>query len=278
LTGLLAPDVDGYEDNYRIMEGYDEVPRRLAAGGDVRGNHVASAILRYRDRVDVVTNRGVYSGNVAVACLPVGVLQVGDVRFDPPWTPPKTAAIDSINAGTATKLVLCFRRNKSGTTFWPKDMPMLATSLATQLWWPTGWGYDDERRFLASCLVGGAAVTRFAERDPRSVGRAQLAHMFGRERVQGKVLSPYYVKSWHDDPRIKGGYSSLPVGIYHDSLLKELQSSEDDADPQLFFAGDYVTRHPGSAHSAYQSGIDAVHRAVASRSNMGSGVPSTSSM
>src|SRR5262249_26897011 len=36
LTGLLAPDVDGYEDNYRVAEGYDELPRRLAAGGDVR--------------------------------------------------------------------------------------------------------------------------------------------------------------------------------------------------------------------------------------------------
>src|SRR5271166_4857060 len=92
LTGLLAPDVDGYEDNYRITEGYDEVPRRLAAGSDVRGNHVASAILRHRDRVDVVTNRGVYSGNVVVACLPVGVLQAGDVSFDPPLTRAKTVA------------------------------------------------------------------------------------------------------------------------------------------------------------------------------------------
>jgi polyamine oxidase len=265
LTGLLAPDVDGYEDNYRITEGYDEVPRRLAAGGDVRGNHVASAVLRRRDGVDVVTNRGVYSGNVAVACLPVGVLQTGDMLFDPPLRRAKTAAIDSINAGAATKLVLCFRRNRLGATFWPKTMPLLATSLATQLWWPTGWGYEDQRHFLASCLVGGAAVTRFAERDPRRIGLAQLAHMFGRQRVEGKVLSPYYVKSWHADPRIKGGYSSLPVGIDPDSLLQELESPEDDTFPQLFFAGDYVTRHPGSAHSAYQSGMDAVHRAVALR-------------
>ena len=265
LTGLLAPDVDGYEDNYRITEGYAEVPRRLAAGGDVRVNHVASAILRHRDGVDVVTNRGVYSGNVALSCLPVGVLQAGDVSFDPPLAQAKAFAIDSINAGTATKLVLCFRRNRMGATFWPKTMPLLATSLATQLWWPTGWGYDDQRHFLASCLVGGAAVTRFAERDPRQVGLAQLAHMFGRDRVEGKVLSPYYVKSWHDDPRIKGGYSSLPVGIDHDALLQQLESPEDDANPQLFFAGDFVTKHPGSAHSAYQSGIDAVHRAVALR-------------
>jgi len=262
LTGLLAPDVDGYENNYRIVEGYDEVPRRLAAGGDVRGNHVASAIVRHRDRVDVVTNRGVYSGNVALVCLPAGVVQAGDVRFDPPLTRAKTTAIDAINAGTATKLVLCFRRNRKGATFWPDNTPLLATALATQLWWPTGWGYADERRFLASCLVGGAAVTRFAERDPRHVGLAQLSHMFGRERVEGKALAPFYVKSWHDDPRIKGGYSSLPVGIDHESLLQELNSPEDDTQPQLFFAGDYVTRHPGSVHSAYLSGIDAVRRAA----------------
>jgi hypothetical protein len=177
---LVAPDVDGFEDNYRVTDGYDEVPRRLAAGSDLRANHVALAILRREDGVDVVTSRGVYSGNVAVVCLPVGVLQGGGVRFDPPLTPAKAAVIGSINAGTATKLVLCFRRNTKGRTFWPKDMPLLATSLATQLWWPTGWGYSDQRRFLASCLVGGAAVARFGERDPRRVGLAQLTHMFGR--------------------------------------------------------------------------------------------------
>jgi lysine-specific histone demethylase 1 len=224
-----------------------------------------SAILRRDDGVDVLTSRGVYSGNVAVVCLPVGVLQGGSVRFDPLLAPAKAAAIGSVNAGTATKLVLCFRRSKMGTTFWPKDLPLLATSLATQLWWPTGWGYGDQRCFLASCLVGGAAVARFAERDPRRVGLAQLVHMFGRERVEGKLLSPFLVKAWHNDPRFRGGYSSLPVGTDHASLLRELEAPEDDAYPQLFFAGDYVSRHPGSAHAAYQSGIDAVARAVALR-------------
>jgi monoamine oxidase len=261
LAGLLAPDFDGYQQNYRVVEGFAEVPRRLAAGGDVRNNHVASAVLRHRDGVDVVTNRGVFGGNVAIVCLPVGVLQAGDLRFDPPLSPEKAAAIDSVTAGTATKLVLCFRRTRMGTTFWPSDMPLLATSLATQLWWPTGWGYPDTRRFLASCLVGGAAVRRFAERDPREVGLAQLAHMFGRERVIGKVLAPYYVKSWHDDPLTRGGYSSVPVGVDQESVLRELEAPEDDVQPQLVFAGDYVSRHPGSTHSGYQSGIDAVRRA-----------------
>jgi monoamine oxidase len=265
LTGLLAPDVDGYEENYRITEGYAEVPRRLALGSDVRCNHVASAILRHRDGVEVITNRGVYSGNVAVMCLPIGVLQAGDICFDPPLARAKVAAMDAIIAGTATKLVLCFRRDKKGTTFWPNTLPLLATSLATQLWWPTGWGYEDQRHFLASCLVGGAAVTRFTMRDPRRIGLAQLAHMFGRRRVEGKALATFWVKSWHDEPRIKGGYSSLPVGIDHDSLLRELEAPEDETDPQLFFAGDYVTKHPGSAHSAYQSGINSVQRAVAIR-------------
>jgi monoamine oxidase len=265
LIGLLAPDVDGYEDNFRVKEGYDEVPRRLAAGCDVRSNHATSTIVRYRDRVDVITSRGVYSGNVAVACLPVGVLQAGAVRFDPPLTRAKSIAIDGVSAGTATKLVLCFRRNKKGTTFWPPSMPLLATSLATQLWWPTGWGYDDQRHFLASCLVGGAAVARFAEREPRRVGLTQLAYMFGTERVEGKALATYYAKSWHDDPYTRGGYSSLPVGIDHGALLQELKRPEGETGPQVFFAGDYVTRHPGSVHSAYQSGIEVIQHAVSLR-------------
>jgi polyamine oxidase len=265
LTGLLAPDVDGYEDNFRVKEGYDEVPRRLAAGGDIRCNHTVSAIVRYPDCVEVITNRDIYSGNVVVVCLPVGVLKADQITFDPPLERGKADAIASINAGAATKLVLCFRPNKLGHTFWPSDIPLLVTVLATQLWWPTGWGHEDRRHFLTSCLVGGSAVTRFAGRDPRQVGLAQLSHMFGRERVEGKALAPYYVKSWHDDPRIKGGYSSLPVGIDHDFVLMELESPDDEANPRLFLAGDYVTRHTGSTHSAYQSGVDAIRRAVAIR-------------
>jgi monoamine oxidase len=265
LTGLLAPDVDGYEENYRMKEGYDEVPRRLIGKGEVRLNHTVTAIVRQRDGVDVLTNRGVYTGNVVLVCLPVGVLQADAVRFDPPLTDEKSAALNSMNAGIATKLVLCFRRTKMGTTFWPKTTPLLATSLATQLWWPTGWGHDDERYFLASCLVGGAAVQRFADREPRQVGLAQLAHMFGHERVQRKALSTYFLKSWHDDVLTKGGYSSLPVGVDQEQLLRELETPEDTEQPQLFFAGDYVSRHPGSVHAAYQSGIDAVQRAVAAR-------------
>lgn len=262
LAGLLAPDVDGYENNYRVAEGYDEVPRRVAAGGEVYCNHVASAVVRHSDRVDVFTRRGVYSGNAAVVCLPVGVLQAGGVRFDPPLSQAKASAIDSISAGAATKLVLCFRRNRMGATFWPKNVPLLATALATQLWWPTGWGREEQRRFAVTCLVGGAATARFAERDPRQVGFAQLAHMFGRERVEKKMLAPHLTKSWHEDPLTRGGYSSLPVGTDHAALLRNLEAPEDDVNPQLFFAGEYASRHPGSVHSAYQTGVDAVRRAA----------------
>jgi polyamine oxidase len=264
LFGLVAPDVDGYEDNYRVAEGYAEVPRRLAVDVDVRTNHAATAIMRYRDEVHVLTNRGVFVANVVFVCLPLGVLQAGDVTFDPQLSDDKSAAIQSMSAGMATKLVLAFRRTRKGTTFWPPTTPLLATSLATQLWWPTGWGHDNPRTFLASCLVGGPAVERFADRDPREVGLLQLAHMFGRDRVFPKALQWHQVKAWHADPRIKGGYSSVPAGADAD-LLKHLESIEDESNPQLVFAGDYVSRHPGSVHCAYQSGTDAVKRAVAAR-------------
>ena len=103
-------------------------------------------------------------------------------------------------------------------------------------------------------------MRRFAELDPRQVGLAQLGHMFGRERVEGKLLAPYFVKSWHDDPRTRGGYSSLPAGVDHESLLRDLEAPEDSAYPQIVLAGDYVSRHPGSTHAGYLSGADAVTR------------------
>jgi polyamine oxidase len=220
--------------------------------------------LRYPDEVHVLSPRGVFVGNVVVVCLPLGVLQAGDVTFDPPLSDEKAAAIAALSAGMATKLVLAFRTTRTGTMFWPSTTPLLATSLATQLWWPTGWGYDDRRTFLASCLVGGAAVTRFANRDPREVGLTQLAHMLGRDRVYGKALSWHRVKAWHADRWIKGGYSSVPAGVEPDAL-RHLEACEDDTNPQLVFAGDYVGRHLGAVHSAYQSGVEAVKRIVDAR-------------
>jgi len=66
----------------------------------------------------------------------------------------------------------------------------------------------------------------------------------GRESKE-KVLSPYYVKSWHDNPRIKGSYSSLPVGIDQEALLRELEAPEDDVNPQLFFRWRLRDQTPG---------------------------------
>ena len=40
-------------------------------------------------------------------------------RIDPPLSDEKLTAIQSMSAGTATKLVLAFRRTRKGTVFWP---------------------------------------------------------------------------------------------------------------------------------------------------------------
>ncbi len=264
--GFLAPEVDGYAENFRVKEGYTELIRRLAEGADLRTNHVVRAIIRYRDRVDVLTNRGVFSGNAAVVCLPVGVLQAGDVLFDPVLSKEKTEAIHAINPGMATKIALSFHRTQQGTTFWPQGTPLLATSLASQLWWPTGWGYDEGRHYFLSCLVGGAGTQRFDAGDPHRVALAQLAHMFGRKPVFSKADAQHYVKSWHTDPLIKGGYSSIRAGTDHAAVLEELRRPEDDDNPQMVFGGEYVSEHPSTVHMARRSGIDAVHRAVNARS------------
>ena len=267
--GFLAPEVDGYSQNFRIKEGYSEFIRRLAEGTDLRTNHVVRAIIRHRNRVDVLTNRGVFSGNVAVVCLPVGVLQAGDVHFDPDLSKEKTEAIHSINPGMATKIALSFHRTQQGTTFWPQGTPLLATSLASQLWWPTGWGYDEGRHYFLSCLVGGAGTERFDGGDPHRAALTQLAHMFGRKPVFSKADAQHFVKSWHKDPYIKGGYSSIRAGTDHAAVLQELRRPEDDVNPQIVFGGEYVSEHPSTVHMARRSGIDAVHRAVNARGHGG---------
>ncbi len=184
LTGLLAPEVDGYEDNYRVAEGYAEVP-----GGWRRGAMFASSRnsghFQAPRSVDVFTNRGVYSGNVAVACLPgVSCKRVTCGLIPRSRAPRMRRSIQLIQelppswccafAAPGEARPFGRRRCLSWRPRWRRN---------------SGGRPDGIRRstHFPGVLSGRcAAVVRFAERDPRQVGLAQLAHMFGRERVERK--------------------------------------------------------------------------------------------
>ncbi|HKA06662.1 MAG TPA: hypothetical protein VKD71_05345 [Gemmataceae bacterium] len=56
----------------------------------------------------------------------------------------------------------------------------------------------------------------------------------------------------------------MPASVEPEALCP-LAGCDDESNPRLLFTSDYAGRHPGSVHSAYQSGIDAMSRAIEAR-------------
>src|SRR5262245_45679977 len=111
LEGWLEPDVTGYEENFRIDEGYSALLHRAAQAArlDIRLNRPVHRIEWEPGSVRVFARNLMLESRAAIITLPLGVLQQGDVAFDGPLPLPKIDAIHSLHAGQAFKMVTSFR-------------------------------------------------------------------------------------------------------------------------------------------------------------------------
>ena len=94
-------------------------------------------ILQHPRRCRSGSSRAVVRSRAAILTLPLGVLQQGDVEFDPPLPRPKREAIQSLVPGKAFKMQTSFKALRGGRSFWPEGMAMLSSALDSQLHWPT---------------------------------------------------------------------------------------------------------------------------------------------
>jgi len=86
LEGWLEPDVTGYEENFRIDEGYSALLHRAVetARLDIRLNRPAHRIEWEPGSVRVFARKQLLQSRAVIITLPLGVLQQGDVEFDGP--------------------------------------------------------------------------------------------------------------------------------------------------------------------------------------------------
>ena len=93
-----------------FANGFDEVPRILARGLDIRRNTVVKDITYDANGVTVGTNRGVFQAKRVVVTAPIGVLKAGKIRFHPGLPAEKTDALKRMNFAATIKLYLKFPR------------------------------------------------------------------------------------------------------------------------------------------------------------------------
>ncbi len=239
-------DEGGKGGDVLFPDGYDALPRGLAAGIDVRLGHEVTQIAGGR----VTTSNGVLEAERVIVTLPLGVLQAGKVAFDPPLPAAHRAAIDRLGMGVLDKCYLKFEE-----PFWQDDATDWIGRISPQ---PGEWSeYLNLHHILGAPVLlafNAADAARALEPlDDRRTIDAALAAL--RTCYGAKVTTPTgaVITRWAADPHALGSYSYLRPG----ATPKDREALAAAAGV-VHFAGEHtVTDFPSTVHGAYASGLRA---------------------
>ncbi|KAG0229046.1 hypothetical protein BGX31_006337 [Mortierella sp. GBA43] len=227
-------------DHCMVTTGYDKVLDILCKdmkGVDIRLEHVV-------ERIEISTSKGLFTADVALVTLPLGVLKSNSVIFSPPLPKRKQLAIKRLGFGTMVKVVLRFP-----TCFWPKDMHFInflsirpsipntklcrnlngrqLKALATYM--------NDLANYTSLMPIHGVPILigymanesaeafgKLNEQEAKQVLVCQLSHYFD---VLSKDPSTYgpthvYMTQWNADPYARGSYTSIPIGAHQSDLAE----------------------------------------------------------
>ncbi len=267
IDAFIAPDVTGYEENFRIQEGYGELFRRMGAGMDIRFHHPARVIDWSEGYVKTYTPHGIFLSNDAVITIPIGVLQNGDVEFEPALPRRTREAIDGIDPGAASKTVMSFHPNFKGYPFWPANMGMVASDRRSQLWWETKLFRGPAAEYMLTNLTAGSECRRLAlmsatERVDHFLSQLQCIFSKKKNVVRRSYEEIFDERHWAADRYSRGAYSAAPEDASRE-LVRRIGP--------LRFAGEAVgTWEPGnvsSVHGAIASGRYAASKILEERSS-----------
>lgn len=236
-----------------LIEGYDRVPARLAAGlqpNVIKLGRVVTLIEWTRGAVKVATANGeVYEGRRCVLTLPPPLLARLDIA--PAWPAEVARALANIVMGPVLKIVLRFDEPVwESFPFYDADKPF-GMLFSPGERWPTWWtDIADPLRLTA--WAGGGRVDKLA-RDTDHVDSAlsALANI-GEIAVDDlrRHLVTWACHDWQGDPFSQGAYAYVKVG--HADAPTILTR---DVENTIYFAGEAThPTHSGTVHGALESG------------------------
>ncbi|MBX3055973.1 MAG: FAD-dependent oxidoreductase [Anaerolineae bacterium] len=230
--------------------GYDQIVNRLAAGLDIRLNHIVSQVFYGDGGVTLTTNQGTFHGDRAILTVPLGVLQKGSITFSPPLPPWKQTAINRLRMGVLNKTCLRFPRQ-----FWEQDVELIGRMAAPKGEWAEflNIAYYTGQPVLVGFNVAhvGRALEPLPDEEIVAGMMGALRGMYGRA-----VPNPdaWLITRWQSDPFAYGSYSFIPPGASGEDYLALARPVAG----RLFFAGEATNRaHPATVHGAYLSGVRA---------------------
>lgn len=249
--GLDEDAIDG--DEVIFPHGYDELPQRIAAGLDVRLEHVVRRVVRGADGVRIETDRGEFTAARAVVTVPLGVLKADAIAFEPALPPAVAEPIARLGMGVFNKIFLQFPEQ-----FWENDVyAVRALGEAGEHW--HSW-YD------VSAISGLPTLLTFAAgpfgRHMQNLSDEEIvADVMVALRVLHGAGTPdpiaHWITRWGEDPHALGSYSHLATGSSH----HDHDALAGPVDGVLHFAGEATWgAEPATVGGAYASGVRAAER------------------
>ncbi|HTJ27042.1 MAG TPA: NAD(P)/FAD-dependent oxidoreductase [Candidatus Limnocylindria bacterium] len=209
---------------FRPLGGYARLLRVLHGALDPARAHVvlaaAAHTLRWSDEGATVLARAASGDELAVharaaiVTVPVGVLQAGAPRFEPPLPERTREALAALVMGPVVKLVLRFR-----SAFWERldderyrDGAFFHHPHGA---FPTFWTMLPLRAPLLVAWAGGPKAEALAGRardELVALALVDLAALFGNGDEPRAELEAVYTHDWQRDPYARGAYSYVATG------------------------------------------------------------------
>jgi monoamine oxidase len=203
---------------------------------------------RGRVRIDAGGRR--FEAPRAIVTVPLGVLQAGDIRFDPE-PPGLRAGCEALEMGHAARIVLRFRR-----PLWEDREALRDTGFlhSEEPWMPTWWTSLPHRAPVITGWSGGPRAEA-APADPADWLDGALQSLARMLRMDAAALAEelegWHAHNWFTDPFSRGAYSYVRVGG-----IPAQERFGEPIDDTLYFAGEalHADGHCGTVHGAIATG------------------------
>lgn len=251
--GLDEDAIEG--DEVIFPRGYDELPRRIAAGLEIRLGTRVTRIVRTDAGVTVHAGDEAFTARNAVVTVPLGVLKSGSITVEPPLPAEVADPLSRLGMGVFNKVFLQFP-----VRFWDDGSYALrALGEAGEHW--HSW-YD------VSAVSGRPTLLTFAAgpfgRRMQELSDAEVAGDVLRalRRLYGDAVgtpTAHWITRWGQDAFAEGSYSHLALGSGH----HDHDALAGPVDDVLHFAGEATWGdEPATVGAAYYSGHRAAERVL----------------
>lgn len=258
--GLDSDEVVG--DEVIFPNGYSQLPLALAAGLDIRLGHCVSRITWGTSGVVVRANHSEFSASRVVVTLPVGVLQHGDVAFEPPLPADVSLALSRLRMNAFEKVFVEFPEQ-----FWDNNVYALRQHGAAGSTWHS-W-YDLTRATGKPTLLafaGGNHARRIITQSRSEIITDVLSALTAMYGDAVPTPTKLTVTNWQDDPFSRGSYAYMTVGSAiedHDNLALPL------GDGALHMSGEATWgEDPATVPGALRSGHRVAERILGQTLNI----------